>query len=318
MSSPTVLLLHQFPPENAGGLDALEAAIRDRCPDVRIERATDRRDAIERIADVEIVIEHAIDDELLAAAEELEWLQSLSSGYDGFDLDALADRGVALTTVSGVHATPIAHQVLGYILTFERGLARAQRQKRNREWRRFAPGEPTGKTVGIVGVGAIGGRIAEFCDSIGMDVIGVKRDLSDVPEAVEEIYSPSELHTVLGRSEYVVAACPLTDATRGLFDERAFSSMDREAVFINIARGEVADQDALIEALRTGYLGGAALDVAAEEPLPRDSPLWEMENVVVTPHASASTREYVDRVAALVRENARRLRAGEDLANRVV
>jgi len=320
MARPSVMLMHRCPPENAGGLDAIEAAIRERLPDVPFERAADYGDALDRIPDAEVVIEHRIDDDLLAAADDLGWLQSLSAGYDRFDLDALADRGVALTTVSGAHATPAAQHVLGSVLQFERGLGRARRQADRREWRRFTPDEPTGKTAGVVGVGTIGARTAQLLSAVGMEVLGVKRDLDDVPDAVDEIYPPDELHTVLGRSDYVVAACPLTDETRGMFDAGAFVSMGPEAVFVNVARGAVADQAALVEALRTGNLGGAALDVAVEEPLPADSPLWGMENVLVTPHMAGGSPRFADRAADVFAENYERYAAGEAdrMTNRVV
>ena len=309
----SVLVFHRTPPENAGGPERLAAAIEARLPDADLELdvADDYGDAAAKLPDAEVLVEHRVDAELLEAAADLEWIQSLSSGYDRFDLEWLADRGIALTTVSGVHATPIAHQILGYVLTFERGLDRARRQADRREWRRFAPSEPTGKTVGIVGLGSIGSRAAEFLEAIGMEVLGVKRDLDDVPDVASEVYPPEELHTVLGRSAYVVAACPLTDETRGMFDERAFASMDTDAVFINIARGDVADEDALVDALRTGNLGGAALDVASEEPLSPASPLWNMENVILTPHMAGGSPKFVDRVAGIFSRNFDRYARGE-------
>lgn len=320
MSEPSVLLLHRFPPENDGGLDSLEREIRDRLPEIDLDRAADYAEATEKIPDAEIVIEHRIDEELLERATSAEWIQSLSSGYDRFDLDGLAEREITLTTVSGVHATPVAQHVLGFLLTFERGLRRADRQQRRRQWRRYAPGDLSDRTVGIVGVGEIGSRIAELLDGVDADVLGVKRNLDDVPPAVDELYGPDELQTVLGRSEYVVAACPLTDETRGLFDARAFASMGPESVFVNVARGGVADQSALIDALQTGMLRGAALDVVEEEPLPQESPLWEMENVLLTPHLAGGSPRFAERCAEIFATNYRRYAAGagDEMENRVI
>lgn len=320
MSRPTVLLAHRFPPENGGGVAALERAIRAELPDVRLERATDYGDVAAKIPEAEILIEHRLDGELLETATALEWIQSLSSGHDRFDLEALSEEGIALTTVSGVHADPIAQHVLGFLLTFERGLLRARRQQRRREWRRFAPADLGERTVGVVGVGSVGSRVAELCEAFGSTVLGVKRDLESVPDAVEEIYPPSELHTVLGRAEYAVAACPLTERTRGLFDAAAFASMGPESVFVNVARGELTEEEALIEALGTGTIRGAALDVAAREPLPPSSPLWEFENVLLTPHMAGGSPRFAERCASIFATNYERYVDGdpEGMVNRVV
>ena len=320
MDRPSVLLSHRFPPENAGGLDALERELRDRLPDVTIERARDRDDTVERIADAEVVVEHRLDDEVLDAAADARWLQTLTSGYDRFDLDRLASRDIVLTTVSGVHATPVAQQVLGYVLAFERRLFRARRQQRRREWRRYAPDELTGKTVGIVGVGEIGSRIAELLAPLDVTVLGVKRDPSTVPDAVDAVYGPDDYYEVLGRSDYVVVACPLTDETRGMFDAAAFESMRSDAVLVNVARGAVVEESELVHALQTGNVGGAALDVTADEPPGRDSPLWDFDNVVLTPHMAGGSPRFPARVAELFAENYERFAAGDrdGMRNRVV
>jgi phosphoglycerate dehydrogenase-like enzyme len=311
MTRPSVLLPHRCPPENAGGLDALEDALRDRLPKVEFQRARDREETAALISDAEIVIEHRFDDELLDAAENLRWLQTLSSGYDRFDLDRLASLDVTLTTVSGVHATPIAQHVLGCVLAFERGLFRARRQQRRREWRRYAPDELTGKTVGIVGVGSIGGRVAELLAPLDVTVLGVKRDPSTVSDVVDAVYGPDERHEVLGRSDYVVVACPLTEETRGMFDAGAFESMRSDAILVNVARGAIVDESALVHALQTGNLGGAVLDVAETEPPDWESPLWDFENVVLTPHMAGGSPRFADRVARLFGDNYERFVGGD-------
>ena len=320
MSHPDILLCHRSPPENRGGLDAIADELRDRLPEGTLVRASDREETIELLETVPIVVEHRLDQATLVERTGIEWIQSLSSGYDRYDPDTLEDQGVTLTTVSGVHAEPVAQHVLGSILAFERGLFRAHRQGADAAWRRFAPEELTGKTAGIVGVGAIGGRIADRLSALGMRILGVKRDLDDVPSAVDEAYAPGDLHTVLGRADYVVVACPLTAETRGLFDRTAFDSMSPDAVFVNIARGAIADQDDLIAALQTGELGGAILDVTADEPLAPTSPLWSLENVLVTPHMAGGSPLFAERVGAVVEHNYRAFSEGrlDDLRNRVV
>ena len=318
--SPTVLLLHGFPPETTGTPDDLRSHVEAALPDVDLRAATDHDDARERIPDAEVVVEHGITDDLLERADSLAWLQSLSAGVDRYDLDALAERDVLLTNASGVHANPVAEHVLALALAFERRLPRAIEQQRAHEWRRYAPGELRGRTMGVVGVGAIGGRVAELASAVGLHVLGVKRDTSTVNDAVDEVFPPEELHTVLGRSDYVVLACPLTDETAGLLGAEELASIGPEGVLINVARGAVVDQDALVRQVQGGYLGGAALDVTDPEPLPPESPLWDSSDVVVTPHMAGGSPAFPRRCAEVFVENYRRYVDGEldAMRNRVV
>ncbi len=320
MTSPSILLLHRHPPENAGGIDAIERAIKKNLTESNLDRAYDYESAMRKISDAEIVIEHRIDEELLEEGRNIRWIQSLTAGYDHYDLDALRDREITLTTASGVHRNPVAQHVLGYILTFERGLLQARKQQNNRVWNRYAPSEPTDKTAGIIGLGSIGTKVAELLDAIGMRVIGTKRDTSDPVRHVHELHGADDFHTVVGRSDYVIATCPLNSQTRELFDARAFTSMKSDAILINVARGEVIDQPALIEALQTGNIGGAALDVAYNEPLDNQSPLWDMDNVIVTPHLAGGSQKFGERCADIFHTNLECYKAGahDEMINRVV
>ena len=319
-SSDRVLLLHGFPPETTGTPADLRDHVEDALPEVDLELATDHDDARERIPDAQVVIEHGITDDLLARADTLEWLQSLSAGVDRYDLNALAERDVILTNVSGVHANPIAEHVLALALAFERRLPRAMEQQRDHEWRRFPAGELRGSTLGVVGVGAIGGRVAELASAVGMDVLGVKRDTSTYNDAVDEIHPPEALHTVLGRSDYVVLACPLTEETEGMIGAEELASIGADGVLINVARGAVVDREALVTQVQEGYLGGAALDVTDPEPLSRESPLWDSSDVILTPHMAGGSPEFPRRCAEIFAENYRRYVDGEREAmrNRVV
>jgi phosphoglycerate dehydrogenase-like enzyme len=318
--APEILLLHGFPPETTGTPADLRDHVEDALPEVDLELATDHDDARERIPDAEVVIEHGITDDLLARADSLEWLQSLSAGVDRYDLDALAERDVILTNVSGVHANPIAEHVLALALALERRLPRAMEQQHDREWRRFPAGELRGSTLGVVGVGAIGGRVAELASAVGMDVLGVKRDTATYNDAVDEIHPTEELHTVLGRSDYVVLACPLTEETEGMIGAEELASIGPDGVLINVARGAVVDQEALVTQVQEGYLGGAALDVTDPEPLPRESPLWDSSDVILTPHMAGGSPEFPYRCAEVFVENYRRYVEGEvdAMRNRVV
>ena len=259
-------------------------------------------------------------DEWRERATELEWAQATSAGYDHYDLDAIEEAGIVLTTAAGIHAQPIAEQALGAMLAFERNLLKARDQHADGTWLRFSGGELASKTVGIVGVGAIGTRVAQLASAVGSTVVGTKRDVSTVPDGVDDLYPPSELDAVLRRSAYLVLACPLTPETRGLIDREALETMPRDAVIVNVARGEVIDEEAIVEALQQGRIGGAALDVFEDEPLPAEPRLWDLPNVLVTPHMAGSMPAYYERVGDVFRENYDRFESGdlEGMRNRIV
>ncbi|WP_254862438.1 D-2-hydroxyacid dehydrogenase [Halovivax gelatinilyticus] len=262
----------------------------------------------------------SLPDEWLDRAQNLQWAQASTAGYDHYDLDALENAGIILTNATGVHGQPMAEWALGAMLGIERGLFEARDRQRESLWLRESGGELASKTVGIVGLGAIGGRTAELASAIGCRVIGTKRDPSTAPDAVDEVYPADELDSVLSRVDYLVLACPLTDETRGLIDREALRTMPRDAVVVNVARGDVVVEEALVESLQQGRISGAALDVFSTEPLPADSPLWNLPNVLVTPHVSGSTPHYYDRIAEIFIENFERFASGklDDMRNRVV
>ena len=312
---PTVLIPHHVPLDSAR--EVFEG-IETRRPDLDLHLTTTPEESREAIDDAEIAVTFGLDEDLLERAADLEWIQALSAGVDRYDFEELEERGIALTNASGVHAEPIGEQVLGYMLTFERNLHQAARQQERGIWERFRGGELAGKTVGVVGLGAIGTRVAELSQAFDMTVIGTKGNPDDAPDAVDEVFGPDGLHEVCQRSDYLVVAVPLNDETRGMIGRWEFRMMQSEAVLINVARGEVVDQDAMVHALQQGAIGGAALDVFETEPLPQDSPLWDLSNVVVTPHMSGSTPEYMDRCAELFVENYDRYLAGEPLENRII
>jgi len=313
------LIYHGFPPETTSGVTELTEYIESRTSDVDLILTSDRADTAEAVSDAEIIIEHRMPQEFFERASALQWVQSLSAGVDRYDLETLEDRNVMLTNISGVHAQPIAEHVLSLMLAFERDLKRIINQQSAVQWRRFPAGELANHTVGIVGAGEIGGRIAEITSAVGMSVIGTKRDTSTYNEAVDEIYPPEELHTVLGASDYVVLAVPLTGETEGLIGPTQFSSMKADAVLINIARGKIIDQDELITRLQEGYLGGAALDVTEPEPLPGDSPLWTMDNVILSPHMAGGSPEFARRCGEIFVHNYEQYRSEnyDRMTNRV-
>jgi len=300
-TGPRVLVSHEALYNHDS--DELAAEIRDRASDVDLAVASDVDETVDLLPETDVLVTLDLTEAMLEASENLSWIQSTASGVDIYDLDAVRERGVALTNAAGVHADPIAEQVIGYMLAFERRFKTAFRQQRERGFRRFEGGELNGKTVGILGLGAIGSRVAELVQAFDLHVVGTRGNPEQGHESVDELFGPGATTRVAGQVDYLVVACPLTDETEGLVGEREFASMQSDAVLVNIARGPIIDQDALLYALRKGRIAGAALDVFEEEPLPQDSRLWAMDNVIVTPHMAGSTPRYFERVADLFADN---------------
>ena len=253
----------------------------------------------------------------LERASRLRWLHVFYVGVDRDRYPELRERGVLITNSPGASAAPIALTALGAILWLGRRFAHWQDAQRRHAWEPVhhddAPGDLPGQTMVLLGVGEIGGRIARHARNIGIHVIGVKRDLHSGAGAVDELHHPSELDDVLPRADWLVIACSLNDETRGLIDARALARLPRGARLLNVSRGAVVDEPALIEALQSGHLGGAYLDVFAKEPLAPDSPLWDLPNVLMTPHNSAVSAGYPGRSTEHFCDNLIRWRRGETL-----
>lgn len=307
---PEVLIPHYV---SSGAREELREGIFDllTSEDLSLSVAETPAETDEYLENSEVVVTTEFPAERLDDAPELRWIQALSAGVDSYDREALADAGVALTSASGVHAEPIGEQVLAYLLMFERNIQKGMRQQERGVWEGYGGRELRDETVGILGLGAIGGRVAELVSAVGCEVLGTKRDPEGAPEAVDEAFGPGGLHEVLVRSDYVVVTVPLTDETRGLLGEEELNLMDSSAVLVNVARGEIVDEEALTTALQKRHLRGAALDVFEEEPLAPDSVLWDLSNVVVTPHMAGSTPHYYDRCADLFAENFEQFVAAE-------
>ena len=252
----------------------------------------------------------------------LRWVQLTSAGADRVDTD-LIRAGLTFTNVSGLHATPIAEYVLTYMLMFEKGWpALARNQAAHRYDRMVMPRNLSDRTVGVVGMGAIGAECARLAKAIGCRVLAIRRSAAgrgpDPDGVADELLPPGDLDELLTESDYVVLAVPLTEETRGLIgaaELRTMGARGDRSYLINIARGEVVDEPALIEALREGVIAGAALDVFDREPLPADSPLWELDNVILTPHISGGNENYNEVATSIFCDNLRRYLAGEELHN---
>jgi D-2-hydroxyacid dehydrogenase (NADP+) len=246
-------------------------------------------------------------------ARRLAWLHTSFAGTDHPVFDALLARGITITNGVGVSAPSIAGTVMLYLLALSRDLPRWTREQDARRWepRRFD--DLAGKKLGIVGMGSIGGEVARLAAAFDMEVIGLRRR----PRGDESCptWPADALPKLLAWADVVVVTAPLTDATRGMFDATAFAAMRPGAWFVNVGRGEVVDEAALVDALARGQVGGAGLDVFATEPLPNDSPLWSMPNVIITPHSSGVTSRSYRRSIDLFVDNFGRHARGEPLRN---
>lgn len=293
-----------FPPAKLVG------ALEGHAPEVvRVSR-------VDAVSACDAIVTMAYDEAFL----DLQWIHSIQAGVDRFPFDVLQQHNVVLTNSTGIHGDSVGETVAGYMLMFARWLHEAAKNQPDRAWDRPAWDEAFtvhGTTVCVVGLGALGQGIAARASALGMDVTGVKRTVEPV-EHVDKVYGADELHEAIADALFVAIAVPLTPETEGLFGQPEFEQMRDDAYLMNVARGGVIDDEALIEAVTTGAIGGAALDVFDEEPLPGSSPLWGLENVIITPHIAGVTRDYYRNVASLVRENLERIAAGTDFVNRVV
>jgi phosphoglycerate dehydrogenase-like enzyme len=248
-------------------------------------------------------------------AERLRWVQWAGAGVDAALFPELATSDVVLTNARGVFDRAMAEYVLGFILAFAKRLPETLALQAKRSWKYRITERLENQRALVVGVGSIGRQIARLLGAAGMQVTGVgTRAREDAPD-FGRVHPVSELATLLPQMHYVIAVTPLTDATRGLFGAPEFRAMDPSARFINVGRGEVADEAALLDALRNGEIAGAALDVFETEPLPADNPLWSMPQVIISPHMSGDFVEFAQAISDLFVENFRRYRAGETLLN---
>ncbi|WP_226006553.1 D-2-hydroxyacid dehydrogenase [Natrinema salinisoli] len=318
--APDVLVLRKG--THGTPIEQYADAIRDRLPDHTVELARTPAEERAAIRDARFVTGMTLEDDLLEAANSLEVFACAYAGTGHLPLDELADRGVAVTNASGVHGPNIGEHVLGAILHFTRRFHVGARRQRRREWRHYKATELQGSTVTVVGLGAIGQSVCDRLEPFGVDTIGVRYTPEKGGPTDEVIgFGDEAFDDALARTDYLVLACPLTETTRGLIDEEAFVTMDPESVLINIARGPVVDTDALVAALRSNWIRGASLDVTDPEPLPEEHPLWNFENVQITPHNAGHTPNYYSRLADIVAENVRRFdESGSDatLENQVL
>jgi D-2-hydroxyacid dehydrogenase (NADP+) len=292
------------------------ARIRATAPEADVEVA-EGDEAAARLGEVEIAFGHFPPEAIAAAAPPLEWVQLPSAGVDGYLTDGLVASGVTLTSVRGMAGAAGAEHILGLMLMFNRGLKYFYDRQRERRWDERLDLALTlaGQTLGVVGLGGMGSALAERAKALGMRVLAIKREPGERPPYVDELHGPDGLHAVLAVSDHVALTLPITDETRNLVDRAALARAKPGAYLYNIGRGELIDDEALVDALRSGRLAGAGLDVFREEPLPPESPYWDLDNVLITPHLGGDTPFDRDHIVELFLANLERYRDGRSLLN---
>lgn len=311
----TVLVSHRF---EAAHVERLRA----RFPDVRFVHLPEDGAVPAEGQDAEIVFRCGMPkpalQQALADAPGVRWIQTCTAGVEWLLVPEVIERNIAITRSVTTFSVPIGEWVVGCIFLMAKRYRMLMRLQSEHRWMRV-PHEPpadsvAGKTVGIVGTGAIGREVAWRCAALGMRVLGLRRSPQPM-EHFEQVVGPDGLPTLLRESDFLVLASPLTDETRGMIGAAQIDQMKPTAYLINVGRGPLTNEAELIEALRARRIAGACIDVFAREPLPEDSPFWDLDNALITPHYSYSSPEGTDRATDEFTENLERYRRGEPLAN---
>jgi phosphoglycerate dehydrogenase-like enzyme len=318
-SSLMVVSTFQFSP-------ALQQALREAAASENVTCVSNADELAAHLHEAEILCAYTLPANWRELAPHLRWLQYPGAGIDALQPTGLLDAGsgVIITTATGIHSTVISEYVFGSMLMFNWNWPQMVRLQdghiwaRSASWYNLGGRELAGQTLGIVGLGSIGRCIAQLGRAFGMRVAATRRTVHEGEKDadVDELFPANKLHDLLAISDYVVIAVPLTPQTEKLIGEAELRAMRPNAYLVNIARGRVIDEQALIRALRERWIAGAGLDVTEEEPLPASSPLYAMPNVILTPHISGASIHYDERLAALFAENLRRYRTGQPLLNR--
>jgi phosphoglycerate dehydrogenase-like enzyme len=293
--------------------------IRAACPTASVVDAPSREQRLKELPEADIAFLSQLRPDEFGAASRLRWIQSPAAGVAGLLFPALRESPVVLTNARGIHGDAMAEHVIGVTIVLFRQIHLAVRDQLRRAWQKppqAACRMLKGHTMGVVGLGAIGSVVAERAAALGMEVIAVRRRVeAPGPPCVSAVYPPSGLPALLERADVVVLAAPLTEHTRGLIGAAELERMKPGAVLVNVARGKLVGERDLAEALARGTIAGAALDVFEHEPLAADSPLWDLPNVVITPHTAAFRDDYWTLAVNLFIENIGRFERGEPLLN---
>lgn len=281
---------------------------------------------VQRVGEADVVsVSGMWKNDIIPHAGKLKFIQSISSGMDQYSKELLGAKGIRLASAAGVNARAVAEHAIALILAVARRLPEARDNQHKKIWRGMIgdltqrEDELGGKTLLVVGMGRIGSHLAKLAKAFDMKVIGIRRDPAAGANGADSIHGMADLVKLVAQADFVALTCALTPETTGLMSAAAFAAMKPSSVFVNAARGKVADEAALIATMKAGKIWAAALDVTVDEPLPASSPLWEMPNVFITPHTAGETRAYEDNVIDILIENLDRLwRDEKTLRNQVL
>lgn len=272
------------------------------------------------ISDAEVLFGWSLRPQQLQAARKLRWVHSPAAAVHQLIFPEMVASSVVLTNAREVHGPVVAEHAIALVLALAKRLPSAMRSQQRGAWGQQAmweerprPREVQGATLGLIGLGSIGREVAKRAKALGMRVGAVREHPEKGSEGVDVVYGPADLNRMLAEADYVVIAAPITNATQSMFDAAQLAQMKPDAYLINVSRGQLVDEGALADVLRQKKIAGAALDVFSVEPLPQDSPLWGLDNLLITPHTAAVTEKLWERHYALMRENLRRYLAGEAL-----
>jgi D-2-hydroxyacid dehydrogenase (NADP+) len=279
--------------------------IKEAAPGYTLEMVSSKDPDLQQLAKAEIIIGWAkgISDSLLKGESQLRWVQSWSAGIDKMPLQQLQERDIILTTASGVHAEPISAVIFGFMLMFTRNLHHAVLNQQHGHWKSDgSESELSGKTAVIFGTGAIGSETARIAKAFRMKTIGVSRTGQPATD-FDQVYQTDQWKDAVSQGDFVINTLPLTKDTHHFFQAAVFSEFKQGSYYINIGRGGTTHTEDLIDALNSGQIRGAGLDVFETEPLPQDHPLWTMEQVIITPHSAGNTDRYAERIVDIIAEN---------------
>jgi phosphoglycerate dehydrogenase-like enzyme len=302
----------------------LPAAIRARWPEMRVAHLEDYALLGNEIRDADIFVGFLLTPEQLAAAKKLRWIHVTAAGVSQLMRPDVQARGIVITNSRGVHAIPMAEHTIGMMVALAHKFPASMRAQMERKWAQVElwetpprPSELYERILLLVGFGAVGREIAKYVKPFGMHVWAVTHSGRADSDLAERVFAPKDLDRALSEADYAVIAAPETPETRAMIGERQLAAMKPSAFLINMSRGSLVVEQALVNALKTRRIAGAALDVTEREPLPPESPLWDLENVFITPHISAATEQLWERQEELLLENLEKWFAGRELLNLV-
>ena len=285
-------------------------ALQPKFPEVVIHATTQEEGVGAFIEKMHVLLTFRISDDLIKKARNLQWIQAMGTGVDRLMYLPSLRKEVLITSTRGIHGPQMSEMALLLMLSLSRNFPQTVRNQDQEIWERW-PGEMLyQKKVGILGIGVIGREIALKCKAFGMTVFGISRREKNL-DAIDYFYGPKDLLKVMSEVDYFIIAVPLTPETRMMIGSQALSSMKPTAFLINLARGAIIDEDALVHALNSKTIAGAALDVFSQEPLPKEHPFWKMRNVIITPHMGGWVTNYAEQVLGIFEDNLQRFLRGE-------